>query len=44
MIYMDCSRNVIYNLHDVLFAFDILGISEIFKCIDDTRLSLPGYH
>jgi len=37
-------RNLICDLHGESFAFDILGITEIFKCVDDTRLSLPGYH
>ena len=31
-------------MHGESFSFDILGISEIFKCQDDERLSLPGYH
>ena len=31
-------------MHGESFSFDILGISKIFKCQDDERLSLPGYH
>ena len=25
-------------------AFDFIGISELYRCINDMRLSLPGYH
>ena len=40
----DSFRRLICDLHGTTFSFDILGISEIFKCQDDMRLSLPGYH
>ena len=40
----DSFRDLICQLRGESFAFEILGTSEIFKCIDDTRLSLPIYH
>ena len=40
----DSFRNLICDMHGESFPFGILGISAIFKCQDDERLSLPGYH
>jgi len=40
----DSFHNLICDLHGESFAFDIIGISEIFKCQGDMRLSFPGYH
>jgi len=37
-------RNLICSLHGDSFSFDLIGISEIYKCSEDSRLSLPGYH
>jgi hypothetical protein len=37
-------RNLICTLHGDSFSFDLIGISEIYRCSHDTRLSLPGYH
>ena len=27
-----------------IFVYDVIGISEIYQCQNDSRLSLPGYH
>ncbi len=35
---------LITELHDNTFAFDVIGISEIFNCKRDERLHLTGYH
>ncbi len=32
------------DLHGDTFSFDFIGISEIYQCCNDSRLSLPGYH
>ena len=31
-------------MHGDSFSFDLIGISEIYRCCNDSRLSLPGYH
>lgn len=31
-------------LTELSFSFDFLGFSEVFRCTDDQRLSLEGYH
>ena len=36
--------NLICDLHTPSFSFDVIGISEIYKCNGDTRLSLDGYY
>ena len=36
--------NLICDLHTPSFSYDVIGISEIYKCNGDTRLSLDGYH
>ena len=40
----DSFRNLMVDLHTKHFSFDVIGISEIFRCEHDTRLSFPGYH
>ena len=37
-------RDLICDLHNEHFSFDFIGLSEIFKCDNDLRLGLPGYH
>ena len=32
------------DLHTPSFSYDVIGISEIYKCSDDSCLSLNGYH
>ncbi len=32
------------DLHGDKFAFDLIGVSEVFRCDYDTRLSLAGFH
>ena len=31
-------------MHSVIFSFDYIGISEVFRCDLDQRIQLPGYH
>ncbi len=37
-------RDLLTDLHGEHFAFDIIGISEVFRCDNDRRLKLPGFH
>ena len=37
-------KNLLCDLHGTSFSFDVIGISEIYICRDDTRTSLAGYH
>jgi len=37
-------RVLICNLHGDSFSFDLIRISEIYKCSHDSRLSLTSYH
>ena len=37
-------RDLLCDLHNDTFAFDIIGISEVYRCEFDSRLTLPGYH
>ncbi len=37
-------HNLICDLHGDAFSFDLIGISELYKCCNDNRLCLPGYH
>ena len=37
-------RSHLYDLNDDTFSFEFIGISELYKCCNDSRLSLPGYH
>lgn len=37
-------KEMLCSLHSDFFAFDFIGVSEIFRCEHDQRLSLPGYH
>ena len=32
------------EIHSEKLAIDFIGLSETFKCENDTRLKLPGYH
>ena len=36
-------QELIYNLNSDTFSFDLIGISEIYRCINDERLHLTGY-
>ncbi len=40
----DSFYDLMYQLHSDAFSFDYIGISELFRCKDDNRLTLPGYH
>ena len=40
----DAFRDLLIDLHGEHFSFDIIGISEIFKCDNDSRLNLTGFH
>ena len=37
-------QNLLCSMHGDSFSFDLIGISEIYRCCNDSRLSLPGYH
>ena len=37
-------RDLLCDLHSDNFAFDMIGVSEVYRCENDSRLSLPGYH
>ena len=37
-------QNLLCDIHGTSFSFDVIGISEIYKCRDDSRTSLSGYH
>ena len=37
-------RELLCGLPRDNFCFDYIGISEVFKCNDDPRLELPGFH
>ena len=37
-------RDLLRDLHSDQFSFDLIGISEVFRCDNDTHLVLPGYH
>ena len=37
-------QNLICELHDDKFAFDLIGISELYKFSNDDRIKLQGYH
>ena len=37
-------RELLCDLHGDSFSFDLIGISEAFRCELDSRLSLPGFH
>jgi hypothetical protein len=36
--------NLVCDIHTDNFAFDCIGISEVFRCDRDQRIGLPGYH
>ena len=37
-------QELLCDLHTETFAFDLIGLSEVFNCDNDSRLLLPGYH
>ena len=37
-------RELMCELQRDNFCFDYIGISEVYKCDDDPRLKLPGFH
>jgi len=37
-------RDLLCDLHSDSFSFDFIGISEVYRCDRDMRISLPGYH
>ena len=37
-------QELLCDIHTEIFAFDLIGLSEVFNCDIDSRLSLPGYH
>jgi hypothetical protein len=39
----DSFCDLLANLHDNTFAFDIIGISEVYDCKNDACIDLPGY-
>ena len=40
----DAFHDLICDLHGTNFSFDFIGISELFQCDKDPRISLSGYH
>ena len=38
------SSNLLCDLHSDNCSFDMIGVSEVYRCENDSRLSLPGYH
>ena len=37
-------RDLLCDIHHDNFSFDLIGVSEVFRCDNDSRLILPGYH
>ena len=37
-------QDLLCDMHSDEFSFDYIGISEVFRCDLDQRISLPGYH
>ncbi len=37
-------KSLICELHGDTFSFDYIGISEVFSCLNDDRLTLLGYY
>lgn len=37
-------ETLLSELHNDVFSFDFVGVSEAYRCDMDTRLTLPGYH
>ena len=37
-------HSMLCDIHSEEFTFDYIGISEVFNCTNDRRISLPGYH
>jgi hypothetical protein len=40
----DAFHNLLCDLHNKDFSFDIIGVSEVFRADRDTRVVLSGYH
>ena len=36
--------DLLCDLNNAKFAFDLIGLSEVYRCENDARLCLPGYH
>ena len=41
---LESFRDLLCDLRDDYFSFDIIDISEVFSCDNDKRIYLPGYH
>ena len=39
----ECFRDLQCDLRGDSFVFDLIGVSEVFCCDNDTRLTLPGF-
>ena len=37
-------RSLLCDMHGEKFSFDVIGVTEVYRCDFDTRLTLPGYH
>ena len=37
-------RSLLCDIHGDKFAFDFIGVTEVYRCDFDARLTLPGYH
>lgn len=37
-------QDLLCDVHSPEFSFDFIGLSEVFRCDRDRRISLPGYH
>ena len=37
-------KNLLCDMQSDTFSFDFIGVSEVFRCEQDQRLALPGYH
>ena len=37
-------HELLCDLHSDKFAFDCIGISELFNCSEDMRINIPGFH
>ena len=40
----DAFYNLVCDLHNKEFSFDVIGVSEVFRVDRDPRIVLPGYH
>ena len=37
-------HELLCELHGDHFSYDVIGVSEVYRCDNDSRLFLPGYH